>query len=188
MNRLLSTREARGLSQRKLAAKSGVSYKTVQLLESGPRNPRWSTLVKLAKTLALEPAQLAAGLTPGQGPAADTARGCSQKIARDGEPSWKIHLMDMADDLRRDPSPGRMAEAPDPEAGPRMLALIAATVEALCAETGLRPPWWCAGVGPLNEPWFVSEVENLKASALVESPAQFRQRNVFVLANFLSRA
>jgi hypothetical protein len=34
----------------------------------------------------------------------------------------------------------------------------------------------------------VSGVENLKAMALVESPAWFRRRNVFVLGNFLNRA
>jgi hypothetical protein len=30
-------------------------------------------------------------------------------------------------------------------------------------------------------------VESLKATALVESPAPFRKRNIFVLGNFLSR-
>jgi hypothetical protein len=40
----------------------------------------------------------------------------------------------------------------------------------------------------LPAPWFVAGVENLKASALVESPVQFRRNNVFVLGNFLARA
>jgi hypothetical protein len=40
----------------------------------------------------------------------------------------------------------------------------------------------------LSEPWFVSGMENLKASALLESPLPFRRNNVFVLGNFLSRA
>jgi hypothetical protein len=31
-------------------------------------------------------------------------------------------------------------------------------------------------------------VENLKASALVESPVHYRKRKIFVLANFLERA
>ena len=50
----------------------------------------------------------------------------------------------------------------------------------------VHPPW-TGGVGPLERPWFVSGYENLKASALVESPARFRSRNVFVLAGFLDR-
>lgn len=40
----------------------------------------------------------------------------------------------------------------------------------------------------LPEPWFVAGVENLKATALVESPLPFRRNNIFVLGNFLSRA
>jgi hypothetical protein len=40
----------------------------------------------------------------------------------------------------------------------------------------------------LPDPWFVAGIENLKASALVESPVQFRRNNIFVLGNFLSRA
>jgi hypothetical protein len=43
-------------------------------------------------------------------------------------------------------------------------------------------------VEALDSPWFVAGIENLKASALVESPVRFRKRNIFVLANFLERA
>ena len=67
-------------------------------------------------------------------------------------------------------------------------ALLASTVEMLCAERRMPVPWWCGGAGILPAPWFVSGVENLKALALVESPAHFRKRNIFVLANFLARA
>ena len=68
-----------------------------------------------------------------------------------------------------------------------MRALIASTVETLCADLSLEAPEWCRGVSRLDRPWFVSGVENLKASALVESPSRYRMRNVFVLANFLER-
>jgi len=53
---------------------------------------------------------------------------------------------------------------------------------------GQAPPWWANRPLVLAEPWFVSGMENLKATALVESPVQFRRNNVFVLGNFLSRA
>jgi hypothetical protein len=39
----------------------------------------------------------------------------------------------------------------------------------------------------LEEPWFVTGIENLKAMAIVESPVFFRRRLIFVLENFLSR-
>lgn len=70
----------------------------------------------------------------------------------------------------------------------RERALLNATACALAAELGVPPPWWAMRSLVLPEPWFVSGVENLKATALVESPLAFRRNNVFVLGNFLSRA
>lgn len=40
---------------------------------------------------------------------------------------------------------------------------------------------------PIQPPWFVAGMENLKAIALAESPLRFRLRKIFVLENFLSR-
>lgn len=70
----------------------------------------------------------------------------------------------------------------------RERALLNSTACSLAAELGVSPPWWAMHPLELSEPWFVSGVENLKASALVESPLPFRRNNVFVLGNFLSRA
>ena len=70
----------------------------------------------------------------------------------------------------------------------RERALLNSTACALAAELGEAPPWWAMRPQVLSEPWFVSGIENLKASALVESPLPFRRNNVFVLGNFLSRA
>lgn len=70
----------------------------------------------------------------------------------------------------------------------RERALLNSTACALAAELGTPPPWWAMHPLVLPEPWFVAGVENLKAAALVESPAAFRRNNVFVLGNFLSRA
>jgi hypothetical protein len=66
--------------------------------------------------------------------------------------------------------------------------LSASIVDALCHEQGVEAPDWPSAVGVLPDPWFVSGTENLKASALLESPVRFRRRNIFVLSNFLSRA
>jgi hypothetical protein len=112
----------------------------------------------------------------------------AHRLADDGEESWKGWLFEVVDDFRKEPSPTMLADAPPPVLPDRLRCLLASTVEALHAEQGWRPPAWCATVGPLATPWFVAEVENLKASALVESPVMFRKRNLFVLGNFLSRA
>lgn len=186
MNPLRLLREARGLSQRRLAKTAGVAFRTLQLLESGRHDPRWSTVVKLAKALDLPPDEMTGTLSQKPRPQ-ETIRDCSRLILRNGPQSWKIHLMDLVDDWRRDPDPERLNDAPDPRVGPRLLALLASTASALCAEFGQTAPWWCAGVCALAAPWFVSHAENLKASALIESPAQFRSRNIFTLGNFLER-
>jgi hypothetical protein len=109
-------------------------------------------------------------------------------VLPEGEGSWKGWLAELVDDFRRQPL-RTLIETPPPVTLPAQVrCLVASTVEALCAERGVTPPAWCAAIGPLPEPWFVAGIENLKASALVEAPAQFRKRNVFVLGNFLSRA
>lgn len=70
----------------------------------------------------------------------------------------------------------------------RERALLNATACALASELGEAPPWWAMHPLVLPEPWFVAGVENLKATALVESPLAFRRNNIFVLGNFLARA
>lgn len=186
MEVLRAYRRRRGLSQRELARRAGLAYKTVQLLEAGGHDARSSTLARLAEALKLPgPAALLTGRSKPHAPtAAETVEG----IARDGDDSWKLWLFEFVDAFRRSSDPASVARAPDQGVAPRTLALTASTVESLCAEKNLPPPWWCAGVQPLEKPWFVAGAESLKAAALAESPAAFRSRNVFVLANFLSRA
>ncbi len=66
---LKELREQRLLSQRELAAKSGVSQTTIVNIETGKIRPHPSTLRKLADALGVEPAQLAAHLgKEGAGP------------------------------------------------------------------------------------------------------------------------
>lgn len=70
---------------------------------------------------------------------------------------------------------------------PRINALLAAAVADLCRKKNIEIPNWFYKVDSLQEPWFVSGIENLKASALKESPIFYKMKNVFVLDNFLSR-
>lgn len=188
MKTLIGERERRGLSQRELAQKAGIAFRTLQLLEWGRHDPRWSTLVKTAGALGMTAQELALGLEPRAGASPDTAAGVSSRALEQGESSWSFHLFEFVDEFRRNPQPSLIVQAPDFRSSHRLQALLASAVEFLCAEQGIFVPWWCAGVPPLPEPWFISETESLKASALVEAPAQFRQRNIFVLGNFLERA
>ncbi|MBI4054813.1 MAG: helix-turn-helix transcriptional regulator [Elusimicrobia bacterium] len=183
-------RMKRDLSQRRLARRAGIAYKTLQLLESGRGNPRWSTLVKLARVLGVPAQDLgrAGGSRRADIGAEASVSEISIQILREGSSSWTKWLFEFVDAFRKNPCSGLASRAPDPGLSPPLLALLASAVEFLCAEQGVPVPWWCAGIDPLRDPWFVSGVENLKASALVESPTQFRRRNIFVLGNFLARA
>jgi len=117
----------------------------------------------------------------------DTIQSISSRICQEGEASWKWNLFEFVDAFRLQPSATLVQPAPDNELTDHMRALLASCVETLCDERGIASPSWCRETAALAHPWFVSGVENLKASALVESPVHFRKRNIFVLGNFLDR-
>ncbi len=188
MKELRIARERRGLSQRELARRAGLSFRGVQLIERPGHDPRISSLGQISGALGLPSegmATLAAGFFLEDGGSFRTA---SIRMLVDGFDSWMIHLFDAVDAFRRVPDIGLVRSAPAEEIDPGLRALIASTVETLCDEAELGSPGWCRGIEPLKYPWFVAGVENLKASALIESPVRYRKRNLFVLGNFLTRA
>jgi hypothetical protein len=68
-------------------------------------------------------------------------------------------------------------------------AYLAATAEELARIHELPlPAWVAADARKLHRPWFASPLSALRAVLLVESPAAFRARNLFVSENALARA
>jgi hypothetical protein len=68
-------------------------------------------------------------------------------------------------------------------------AYLAATAEWLAWKHDLPPPRWAFDPArSLHRPWFASSLASLRALLLLESPAAFRSRNLFVSENALSRA
>ncbi len=103
--------------------------------------------------------------------------------------NWAIPYFDFVDDFRRCRGDvTTLLPRPVTLNHPRFDALLASTVEALCAELRVKAPDWIMDVPGLKDPWFVTGIENLKAIAIVESPVFFRRRKIFTLQNFLSRA
>lgn len=60
--RIVSARNAKGMSQEKLAADSGIDRSHMGFIEQGRRKPTLSTLFKIAKSLDMSLEQLFKGL------------------------------------------------------------------------------------------------------------------------------
>lgn len=114
-----------------------------------------------------------------------TVKETREKISAD-ERWWKIYFYDFVDDFRFHKSLAGVAE-PFAFDGSKYDALLASTVEVLCKELNLKTPFWTKSVPPCDEPFFVAGFENLKATAIVESPLAFRIRKIFVTSSFLQR-
>ena len=68
-------------------------------------------------------------------------------------------------------------------------AYLAAVAVALAHRMGERAPAWTGQPCRfLHQPWFASPGRHMRALLLMESPAAFRERNLFVTANAMSVA
>lgn len=110
------------------------------------------------------------------------------KVEREGFESWKTHFLDYVDEFRRSLDTRLFLLAPPPKTPLKLRALLSSITLELCSEVEMPAPDWAQKDHCLPEPWFVAEMESLKASALVESPVYYKKNNIFVLENFLKRA
>lgn len=68
-------------------------------------------------------------------------------------------------------------------------AYLAAVAVSLARSLAAVPPRWVwRPERTLRRPWFAHPGAALRATLILESPAPFRERNLFVSANVLSRA
>ena len=68
-------------------------------------------------------------------------------------------------------------------------AYLAASAEHLACAHGFPIPAWVGTEDrKLHRPWFASQLAALRAVLILESPAAFRSRNLFISENALTRA
>lgn len=116
------------------------------------------------------------------------------ELTAQGE-SFDFCLRNFLDGFYAQPDAAALATEPRrlttavPQLGAVEDAYLAATAEWLAWRFDLPPPRWVFDESrSLRRPWFASPLSALRALLLLESPAPFRSRNLFVSENALSRA
>jgi hypothetical protein len=109
--------------------------------------------------------------------------------ARGGEQSFDPALLEFLDAFYADPASRQHAIDDRPAAIDAVHdAYVAAVAEHLARSHGLQIPEWSEVHGNgLHEPFFAGGLQSLKAILVIESPAAFRRRLLFVSKNALSR-
>ena len=182
---ITSLRKRLRFSESNLSKQADISRSTLRHIEAHEANIRLESIASVAHALNLELDLVA---SPSECKSELSTVGVSFHVIQDGPSSWKIHFFNLVDQFRQTLNP-KLVLLPPPEALPfNLRALLASIVWTLCDEARIDAPHWAQKRYFLEIPWFVSETDSLKASALIESPICFRHNNIFVLSNFLERA
>jgi transcriptional regulator with XRE-family HTH domain len=185
MSMLTIYRKKHHLSEREFAQRVQVSRETLRKVEHAPEENKIRTLTNIADAIG---AELLVQFVPTEDCLSDfSSVAVSQNVIRDSFESWKIHFMNFVDEYRRSLDYRLLLLPPVQDLDRRLKALLSGITSSLCHESGVEPPSWCEKELFLDEPWFLSGMESLKASAILESPLPFRRHNIFVHNNFLNR-
>lgn len=179
-------RKEKGLSERQLSSKAELSRETLRKILKSDSSCHLNNYKTLAGALDRDIQIL---FLPRQTANPElSVFGVSQEIVKNGEPSWPEHLFNFVDEFRRTKDARLIMLPPSRQLSDRLQALFASVTTQLCRDMGLEIPSWTFDFSGPEKPWFVAGMESLKASAIRESPVDFRRRNLFVLDNFLDRA
>lgn len=179
-------RRKHGVSERRLAQSAGISRKTLREVEAAQGNPTVGSF-----DLALKPLDRTLMLLalPDNATRSDYSTvAVSMRVIQDGSDSWKIHFFELVDEFRKSIDIQLLLLSPVRDLAERLRALLASITLQLCEDVEIEAPGWALQRHFLKTPWFVSEMQSLKATAIQESPLAFRGNNIFVQRNFLARA
>ena len=182
---LQSYLKQRSISESEHARQAQLSRLTLRALRTQPLQAQLSTWSKAINALNID---LVLCTQNGETLSDCSVQAVSYLVLRDGEDSWKIHFMNFVDEFRRTFDTRLFLLPPARELNPKLTALLASIVCALCREQQIVAPPWANKRYSLDKPWFVSGSEALKPMMLLESPLEFRRNQIFVGQNFLDRA
>ena len=186
MSILQFLRKKNRYSEQQVTADVGIARATLRLCEKDLRKVKISILEKVAELFNYH---IFIAPVPQSIAKSDYSTvAVSLAVINDGFDSWKIHFFNLVDEFRRSPDIRLVMLPPVSGLDTKLQALLASIVETLCHEVDYEAPDWVKKTYFLSKPWFLSGMESLKASAIVESPLEFRRHNVYVDSNILSRA
>jgi len=174
------------LSERSEARRAGLSRTTLRGIRKAEINPTVRTLERLALSRG-EAIQVFSVPLDATFDSSYSTAVASQTTVQNGFDSWKIHFFDFVDEVMRRRDYRLVILPPVNALDTKLKTLMAAVVLELCHQLHWSDPDWAIKAPRLKRPWFVSGIENLKASAILESPLRFKLKNIYVLNNFLER-
>jgi transcriptional regulator with XRE-family HTH domain len=187
---LRQLRRDSGLTQRELAAKSGVPQSTVAEIEVGQREPSLTLLSRIAESAGqsiairlaplLRHSAIATANTIKDRLYGDPGAGLSLDIREDGA---LRAVIDLKDALRRSSNEGFDAltnQAPGIVGDTRWDAFLAAIVEDEAARKGISPPRWTNDLHRFNRPfWYLSKNPRFHTWEIANSPGALVRHGVF---------
>ena len=184
MSQLQDMKDQKNISERDLAKNLGLSRSTVRKILKSPSTAKISTLTEI---VSFFDHSFFWALLPLDQPSSEDSIVAVSIYLKENPDDWKIPVFNFVDSFRRSQDLRLVILPPVLGIDPKLDALLHSLVLELCYRMDLPCPQWAKRICFLKKPWFVSGMESLKASAILESPQSFRQNNIFVLSNFLDR-
>lgn len=184
-----------GLSQRALAARSGVKQTAIARIETHRSQPTLPVLGRLLDALDIELQPVEIPVLE-QGIAVQVAKEVKVILSTAGLSRNDLSeafraVVGIVDEFQRSSANDfrRSVTSPPASTGLRGFdALIASLVEDLSEQAQVGPPSWVNDEWRFADGWFTSGIPSLRSAAISASPPAFRRHGVYSLPDEFSRA